>query len=73
MFLDLGLAGVFQGYYWAAMQPWSDMLSGSQPFWVTRVFAGLAMFGGFLCFVYNIVMTLSRGTALAADPAASPA
>ncbi len=30
------------------------MLNGSQPFWITRIFAGLVMFAGFLCFVYNI-------------------
>ena len=59
MFLDLGLAGVFQGYYWSSMEPWDAMLAGSQPFWITRVFAGLAMFGGFFCFVYNIYMTYS--------------
>ncbi|MDA0659720.1 MAG: cbb3-type cytochrome c oxidase subunit I [Planctomycetota bacterium] len=60
MFLDLTLAGIFQGYYWASLQPWEVSLSGSQPFWVTRVFAGLAMFVGFLCFVYNIFMTWCR-------------
>ena len=58
MFLDLGLAGVFQGYYWASMQPWEASLNGSQPFWITRVFAGLMMFGGYLCFIYNLWMTV---------------
>lgn len=57
MFLDLGLAGVFQGYYWASLQPWEESVIGSQPFWMTRIFAGLAMFGGFLCLIYNLVMT----------------
>ena len=47
MFLDLGLAGMFQGFYWAALQPWEVMLENSQPFWITRIFAGLAMFVGF--------------------------
>ena len=63
MFLDLGLAGVFQGYYWGALQPWEAMLNGSQPFWVVRVFAGLMMFAGFLCFVYNIIKTISAANA----------
>jgi cytochrome c oxidase cbb3-type subunit 1 len=57
MFLDLGLAGMFQGFSWAALQPWQDMLSFSQPFWITRVFAGLVMFAGFLAFLYNVAMT----------------
>jgi len=54
---DLTLAGVFQGYYWASLQPWEASLVGSQPFWITRVFAGLAMFAGLLCFLYNLAMT----------------
>ena len=58
MFLDLTLAGMFQGFYWAGMQPWEVMLETSQPFWITRIFAGLAMFCGFLCFLWNIFMTL---------------
>ena len=66
MFLDLGLIGMFQGYYWASMQPWEVMLNGSQPFWIVRIFAGLMMFGGFLCFVYNIWMTI-RSPAAEAD------
>jgi len=58
MFLDLALAGMFQGFYWAALQPWEVMLENSQPFWITRIFAGLMMFFGFLCFLWNIFMTL---------------
>jgi cytochrome c oxidase cbb3-type subunit 1 len=73
MFLDLGLAGVFQGYFWAGLQPWNDMLAGSQPFWITRVFAGLAMFVGFLCFVYNIVLTFGDAREASASAVAAPA
>jgi cytochrome c oxidase cbb3-type subunit 1 len=57
MFLDLGLLGMFQGYFWASLQPWETSITGSQPFWITRIFAGIAMFVGFLCFVWNIIMT----------------
>ena len=60
MFLDLALAGIFQGFYWAGMEPWEVMLNGSQGFWIVRIFAGLAMFIGFLCFVYNIAMTIAQ-------------
>lgn len=57
MATDLILCGVFQGYWWASLQPWEVSVDGSQPFWMTRVFAGLAMFGGLLCFLYNLYMT----------------
>jgi cytochrome c oxidase cbb3-type subunit 1 len=59
MFLDLGLAGVFQGYWWASLQSWDVSVDGSYPFWMIRLVAGLAMFGGQLCFFYNIYRTLS--------------
>lgn len=54
MFLDLTLAGLFQGYYWASLQPWEASLDGSQPFWIVRVVAGLMLFGGYLCFLANL-------------------
>ena len=57
MFLDLTLAGLFQGYYWSSLQPWEASTLGSYPFWVTRVFAGLAMFAGLICFLVNIYRT----------------
>src|SRR6185369_279026 len=57
MFLDLTLAGIFPGYFWASLQPWEVSVDGSQPFWHVRVVAGLAMFGGLLCFLYNLWMT----------------
>ena len=60
MFLDLGLAGVFQGYYWSSLQPWDASVTGSQPFWITRMFAGLMIAGGFLCFLWNLYRT-ARG------------
>ena len=72
MFLDLGLAGVFQGYYWASLQPWDVSTVGSEPFWITRLFAGLAIFVGFVCFLYNLTMTY-RGEPQAASSAAVPA
>ncbi len=63
MFVDLGLAGMFQGYFWASLLPWDVSVDGSQPFWIVRLFAGLAIIGGQLCFFYNLYRTLtaSRG------------
>lgn len=73
MFLDLTLAGVFQGYFWASLQPWEASTDGSLPFWIVRVFAGLAMFGGLLCFLYNIYMTLRTVPETAPSLAPQPA
>lgn len=57
MFSDLTIAGIFQGYAWAALFPWEESITLSTPFWAIRAIAGLAMFGGLLCFLYNILMT----------------
>lgn len=60
MFGDLTLAGLFQGWSWMGLQPWSHSWIVSQPFWITRIFAGLTIFGGQLCFVYNLYQTWRR-------------
>ena len=57
MSADLTLAGVFQGYYWASLQPWEVSVDGSMPFWILRVFAGLAMIAGQVCFFCNLYQT----------------
>jgi cytochrome c oxidase cbb3-type subunit 1 len=57
MFLDLTMAGVFQGFTWSAMEPWDASTDVSYPFWVVRVFAGLGMAGGLGCFAYNLYRT----------------
>jgi cytochrome c oxidase cbb3-type subunit 1 len=65
MFLDLTFAGLFQGYYWASLQPWDVSVDGSYPFWMIRLFAGLTIIIGQLCFVFNLWKTwrLSRNAA----------
>lgn len=72
MFTDLVLGGLFQGFYWVSLQPWDESIRVSQPFWIVRVFAGLAIIGGQICFVVNLWKTwrLAHGTsadALAPD------
>jgi cytochrome c oxidase cbb3-type subunit I len=57
MFGDLVLAGILQGYWWGSLQQWETSIDGSRPFWIFRVFAGLMMFAGQLCFFYNIYRT----------------
>ncbi len=70
---DLILGGLFQGWSWAALQPWDASVEVSFPFWFVRVFAGLAMFGGLLVFLYNIWMTWRGEEELAVDSATVPA
>jgi cytochrome c oxidase cbb3-type subunit 1 len=62
MAADLVLAGLFQGFYWVSLQPWDASINVSQPFWIVRVFAGLAVIAGQVCFVVNLWQTwrLSR-------------
>jgi cytochrome c oxidase cbb3-type subunit 1 len=62
MFLDLTLAGIFEGFYWSSLQPWDVSTNGAMPFWMVRVFAGLSMFAGLLCFIYNLAMTVAGRT-----------
>lgn len=69
---DLILAGLFQGYYWASLQPWEVSTDGSYPFWVIRVFAGLAILGGQLCFFWNIYRTVFAPVTRA-EPTTQPA
>ena len=57
MFVDLGLAGFFQGFYWASMLEWSRSVDVSYPFWMIRLFAGSAIILGQVLFFYNIFKT----------------
>ena len=72
MFLDLSMLGMFQGYYWASLQPWEASLDGSYPFWIVRLFAGLAIIAGQVVFVYNLWQTW-RLASRSALPSTSPA
>jgi cytochrome c oxidase cbb3-type subunit 1 len=57
MSADLILLGLFQGFYWVSLQPWDASITVSQPFWIIRVGAGLAIIAGQICFVVNIYKT----------------
>ena len=72
MTFDLTLAGIFQGYAWAALFPWETSIDLSHPFWVTRIFAGLAMFAGLLCFLLNLTLTYFGATSPQASLASPP-
>ncbi len=57
MALDLTLAGLFQGWSWAALQPWDASIEVSQPFWIVRIWAGISMFSGQIVFCVNLWKT----------------
>lgn len=63
---DLILAGLFQGWSWAALQPWDASISLSMPFWIFRIFAGVVMFAGQIVFLHNWYMTYRLSQALRA-------
>jgi len=67
---DLILGGLFQGWSWAALQPWDASIEVSQPFWAVRIVAGMAIFGGQLAFLYNVYRTWQQATPA---PALAPA
>uniref|UniRef100_A0A7C2JZY2 Cytochrome oxidase n=1 Tax=Schlesneria paludicola TaxID=360056 RepID=A0A7C2JZY2_9PLAN len=61
---DLILGGLFQGWSWAALQPWEASVQVSIPFWSVRLVAGLVMFAVQLLFVYNLFKTWQKSRAL---------
>ena len=68
---DLILGGLFQGWSWAALQPWDRSIQLSIPFWAVRLVAGGVMFGAQLLFVWNFFLTwrkASRGVSAPSLP-----
>ena len=57
MFIDLTIVGVLQGFSWASMQPWDRSVQMSIPFWWLRIFMGLGITIGQVCFFINIYKT----------------
>lgn len=72
MFVDLTFAGLFQGWSWAALQPWDESVRISQPFWAVRLVAGLSIIAGQLCFWYNLYK-MYRSPRVIETPAIVPA
>lgn len=61
MFLDLTMSGLIAGFMQRELNPWSDIVVASGPFWWVRTFAGAMMIAGLMCTLYNMWMT-ARGT-----------
>ncbi|MCA8990783.1 MAG: cbb3-type cytochrome c oxidase subunit I [Planctomycetaceae bacterium] len=73
MALDLTLAGLFQGWSWMGLEPWEHSIEVSQPFWVTRIFAGMAMALAQVIFLCNLYMTWAKSPAKVEEPTGAPA
>ena len=69
---DLILAGLFQGWSWAALQPWDASIRLSIPFWSVRIVAGLAMFGAQILFIVNFYLTWRKSLRVGPERAVSP-
>ncbi len=54
---DLILGGLFQGWSWAALQPWESSVQVSIPFWSVRIVAGLVMLTAQVVFMWNFYLT----------------
>ena len=62
MFVDLTIAGVFQGFSWASLELWDRSVQLSMPFWWVRIVAGLGIIAGQVCFFVNIYRTYRLAT-----------
>ncbi|MFQ5706339.1 MAG: cbb3-type cytochrome c oxidase subunit I [bacterium] len=76
MFVDLGAAGLVQGFSWKSLAPWADSINFSMPFWIARTITGLMIFLGQVLLFYNMWMTAKKPsfsqateTALVTEPA----
>jgi cytochrome c oxidase cbb3-type subunit I len=57
MWIDLGAAGVMQGYMWKALVPFTEVLQASRIFWWTRAVAGTLILISEVLFAVNMYMT----------------
>jgi len=60
MFFDLTMSGLIHGFMQRDLNPWTDIIEMSVPFWWVRTFAGGMFIAGLLCMLYNMYCT-SKG------------
>jgi cytochrome c oxidase cbb3-type subunit 1 len=79
--ITMWITGIRQGWLWKATgadgklvhQSFIETLTGNYPYWHVRLLAGLIFAAGMLVFVYNVLMTIAKGKALAAKAGEQPA
>ncbi len=68
MFFDLAMAGLVQGFQWKALNSWEESLVASMPFWLVRLFSGVAIIVGQFIFACNIAMTAIHKRSVESTP-----
>jgi cytochrome c oxidase cbb3-type subunit 1 len=63
MSADLIILGVFQGYMWASLAPWSDVIQFSIPWWALRIVSGLMIFASHMIFMTHMLLTWMKAEA----------
>jgi cytochrome c oxidase cbb3-type subunit 1 len=63
MVADLTIAGLIQGFMWAALAPWIDVVNASKPFWLVRTISGVGIIVGQILFAWNMIATWNLGRA----------
>ena len=71
MSVDLILGGLVQGYSWSSLMPWDHSIEVSFPFWMIRIWAGLAMFASLIVFLVNLYKTWRLSQSVPAEAMAS--
>lgn len=67
MFVDLGVAGIAEGFAWIAQVPFIDSVNIGKPFWWVRTASGIFIFIGYIAYFYNILKTMTVGRAYQAS------
>jgi cytochrome c oxidase cbb3-type subunit 1 len=63
MSVDLITLGVFQGFMWSSLAPWSDVIAFSIPWWAVRLVAGTLMFTSHMLFLTHMLLTWMKAVA----------
>ncbi len=71
MSADLIILGVFQGYMWASLAPWSDVIQFSIPWWALRIVSGVMIFASHMIFMTHMLLTWMKAVAERKQEAAS--
>lgn len=61
MFIDLTVAGLWQGKLWDSGAPWMDSVRASQIFWWLRAVAALPLLLGFIVFIAGLLRRTEPG------------
>jgi cytochrome c oxidase cbb3-type subunit 1 len=61
MFTDLTISGLIAGFMQRELNPWTEIVQASVPFWWVRTVSGGMLLTGLFCGLYNMLMTARKG------------